>query len=530
MRRSIVIPVLALMALAAGSPLAAAAKPLTIKGKIQGKGTAGARVIALAKDGTSVSATVTGNRFTLVIPSSVKRKGLTINLVAKTGKYLGPIVLARKAKAGKYTTRQAAGGTGYEGLSNGAAGTLDLGAVVFSGGAGTPQLPLPTSAVDTSGAVKLDAKGAPPGAGENGFTEMPKSGNDGSFGADPDKDGIPNAFDQDQNGNLLLNQQDQKTVDAIGKIADHPWIFSSLFVPYADAIKGDASFDQTVQANLAVSFGYNTPDRTRYSSMSVDCLGIAWCSTATVKTGDYTDTAGVPFGRGTPWPFLAGSTTEHVVGIRGNNPAPGGGGFDIALLPNALPAQIVVGQSFAFHAVAGGVDTVSMLALGPYFSAPPVPTKIGATTITPTTTAGTEASPLPNTGTKVDITILRPLRPPVPGAETGTAISMGNLQYGVDVYIPGTGSSPAFCPFAAFSNLSPTLSQYQSKMAFTSSPLADGADDAPPSDARTISFTVDLAQCGSPSVAVGKTVAIDIVASDASNNNAQPQGIRIALQ
>ena len=120
--------------------------------------------------------------------------------------------------------------------------------------------------------------------------------------------------------------------------------------------------------------------------------------------------------------------------------------------------------------------------------------------------------------------------PPVPGAETGTEISMGNLQYGVDVYIPGAGASPSFCPFAAFSNLSPTLSQYQSTMAFTSAPLADSAADAAPSDARTISFTVDLAQCGSPSVTVGKTVAIDIIASDVSNNNAQPQGISIALQ
>ena len=520
-----VVTIVTLIALLVAVPAAAAAKPLTLKGKVQGKGTAGARVVALAKNGASVSAPLASNRFTLKIPASMPRKGISLSLISKKGTYLGPIVLATKKKA-KRATRQT-GGTGYETLSNGAGGTLDMGAIAFTGGAGTPQLPLPTSAVDTGAGVPIDGQGQPSGAGENGLVKTGKSGNDGAFGADPDKDGIPNAFDQDQNGNLVLNQQDQKTVTAVGAIADHPWIFSSLFVPFADAIKGDASFAQTVQQNLAISFGYSTPNRAQYSSMSVDCLGIAWCAAATVKTGDYTDVNGTPYGRGTPWPLVAGSTTEHVIGIRGNNPAPGGGGFDIALLPNSAPSALVVGQSFAFHAVAGGTDTVTMLALGPYFSAPPVPTKIGATEITPATSTTT---PLPNTGTKVDITILRPLRPPVPGAETGTAISMGNLQYGVDVYIPGAGASPAFCPFAAFSNLSSTLSQYQSTMAFTSSPLADSAADAAPSDARTISFTVDLAQCGNPSVAVGKTVAIDIVASDASNNNAQPQGISIALQ
>jgi hypothetical protein len=523
----------ALLAVAATAlvcaPPALAAKPLTLKGKIQGSGTAGAKVVALARNGASVTAPLTGSAFTLTIPGAMSRNGMSINLVGKTGRYLGPIVLATKAKkSAKHATRQAATGTGYENLSANAGGSLNLGAVSFTGGAGTPQLPLPTSAVDTGAGVRINGKGKPQGAGKLGLSKMPKSGNDASAGADPDKDGIPNAFDQDQNGNLLLNQQDQKTVTAINAIADHPFIFSSLFVPFLDSIKGEASFAANVQTLLAVSFGYSTPNAAGYNSMSVDCLGVSWCNTATVKTSDYTNTAGVPYGKGTPWPLLAG-TNRREIGYRANNPAPSPS-FDIAVLPNTPPANLVVGQTFAFHAVQGTTDTVTMLSLGPYFSAPPVPTKLGATTITAATTAGGETLPLPNTGTKVDITVLRPLRPPVPGAETGTAISMGHLQYGVDVYIPRSGGPPSFCPFSAFSNLSSTLSQYQSTMAFTSSPLADSADDAAPSDARTVSFTVDLAACGNASVTTGKTVAIDIVASDAANNNAEPQGIYLALQ
>lgn len=506
------------------APAADAAKPLTIKGKIQGAGTAGARVIALSRTGVAVTAPVTGNRFTLVIPGNVKRKGMTVNLVGRTGRYLGPIVLARKARAkGVSRLRQGTGGTGYQALSAGASGTLNLGTVGFARGAGTPQVPVPAAVVDTAAGVPLDGAGKPLGAGENGLQRMPNGGNDGAFGADPDRDGVVNAFDQDQNGNLLLNQQDQKTVDAIQRVADHPWIFSSLFVPYPQAIQ-TADFAANVRNLLAVSFGYNTPTPDAYSSMSVDCLGIPWCAAATVKTDDYTDAAGTPFGRDVPWPLLAG-TDRHVIGFRRGNMVRS---FDIAVLPNTPPSGLVVGQTFAFHAVKGGTETVSMLALGPYFSAPPVPTRIGTTDITSTTTLGTMISPIPVSGTKVEITILRPLRPAIPGAEAGTSISMGKLNYGVDVYPTGVAAPPAFCPPGAFSGLSATLGPNPARMG--TAPLTDAAPDAQPSPDRTVTFTVDLAQCGSTAVTPGATVAIDVFASDATGSNANAMGIILRLQ
>ena len=93
------ITLVALIALLVAVPAASAAKPLTLKGKVQGKGTAGARVVALAKNGATVSAPLASNRFTLKIPASMPRRGISISLISKQGTYLGPIVLATKKKA-----------------------------------------------------------------------------------------------------------------------------------------------------------------------------------------------------------------------------------------------------------------------------------------------------------------------------------------------------------------------------------------------------------------------------------------------
>jgi hypothetical protein len=83
---------------------------------------------------------------------------------------------------------------------------------------------------------------------------------------------------------------------------------------------------------------------------------------------------------------------------------------------------------------------------------------------------------------KVQITLWRPQRPTIPGAEDGALMDIGGLHYGVDV-------SGAFCRAEDFSDLSETL-----QPASGDAPLVDTAADAPPAGA-TMSFTVDTAAC-----------------------------------
>ena len=123
------------------------------------------------------------------------------------------------------------------------------------------------------------------------------------------------------NGNGVLNAQDTATTTALSNEL-HPFLFSSLFVPYTQATSANASaFDANVQQFLTVNFGASGSGATALPAVSVDCQGIAWCGTATVKTSDY----GYP--KGTPWPKDAAGL--YTVGHRLGQPD-----YDIGLLPN----------------------------------------------------------------------------------------------------------------------------------------------------------------------------------------------------
>lgn len=494
-----------------GAAGVAAGKTVTITGKLKGSALASAQVIAVGKTTGVVTTKAKKGKFTLKLPSSFKKAGATLHIVRANGTYAAPLVL-RKKKAAKKSENQA-GGTGYEGLS-GSVGNLDLGNVGVSGGAATPSTPVPTGATTSTG-VPLKANGAPQGAGELGLVVKSGASADVTQGGDADKDGIVNAVDVDMNGNGILNSQDTATQSGLSAEV-HPFIFSSLFVPYAQATTTNAdAFSANVEQYLAVNFGSAGPAAPDSPTLSVDCAGIEWCATATVKTSDY----GYP--AGTPWPKDAAGL--YTVGHRLGQPD-----YDIGLLPNQPPSGLAVGSTFKF--VAG--TATAALAMGPYFQAPPVLTQIGATPLGDNRPASISVS-----RTSVAITLQRPLRAPVPGAETGTAISMGTLNYGVLVQRQGTGLSgpPAYCPAAAFSGLSPTLAPATSTMAVSSYGIADSAADAAPGPDRTISFTVDLTKCtsgptGSPAASPTASVNIDVFAQDAANNQAITQSIPLTLQ
>lgn len=494
-----------------GAAGVAAGKTVTIKGKLKGSSLASAQVIAVGKTTGVVATKARKGSFSLKLPSSFRKSGATLHIVRANGTYAAPIVL-RKKKGAKKSENQA-GGTGYQGLS-GSVGNLDLGTVAVSGGAANPSAPAPTGATSGSG-VPLKANGAPQGAGELGLVVKPGATGDVTQGGDADKDGIVNAVDVDMNGNGVLNSQDTATQSGLSTEI-HPFLFSSLFVPYAQATTANAdAFTANVQQYLTVNFGASGPGAASLPSLSVDCQGIAWCGTATVKTSDY----GYP--AGTPWPRDAAGL--YTVGHRLSQPD-----YDIGLLPNQPPSAIAVGSTFRF--VAG--SATSALAMAPYFQAPPVLMQLGSATLGDNRPASISVN-----RASVTVTLMRPLRAPVPGAETGTAISMGTLNYGVMVQRFGntTPGPPAYCPASAFSALSPTLAPATSTMAVSSYGISDSATDSAPGPDRTISFTVDLTKCGggpggAPAAAPATNVTIDVFAQDAANNQAITQGIPLALQ
>jgi hypothetical protein len=120
---------------------------------------------------------------------------------------------------------------------------------------------------------------------------------------------------------------------------------------------------------------------------------------------------------------------------------------------------------------------------------------------------GSPGNPVKIAG-KVQITLWRPQRAAIPGAESRTLMDIGGLRYGVDV-------SGAFCRAEDFSDLSETLKPGADREA----PLQDTAADAPPSG-TTLSFTVDTAACAARGGGDtgGGFPMVSIVAQDAAGD------------
>lgn len=499
-------------------PAQASAGSLTLSGKLSGSGLTGARVVIVGEAAGAPSTTVRNGKFTLRLPTSFAKARASVQVLSSGGAYLGPIVLRKGRKSGR--------SVGYLRLSSKAKGSQSLGTVKFRKGAGTPSKPLAAKYTD-SRAVSLNSTGAPKGAGNLGLVLTAKGAraaqgatDQSKPGADPDSDGVVNAMDVDVNGNGILNPQDAQTVAAGKAAGQQPFVFASLFVPFAKAAGGASNYTENVREYLTVNFGLPATSVQAPSAVQVDCQGVPWCAKATVKTAAY------GFPAGSPWPTDA-ATGRQVVGR-----PPAGAGFDIGLLPNVTPAEIAAGQNFQFVITGSDGEKTVPLGLTPYFQAPPSPTSIAGNVIGPNPAEGTTSpgsSPIAVNSTIVPIVVNRPVRPAVPGAEAGRAVSMGKLGYGVYASTMGSSSPPANCPAAAFSDFTPTLSVAAAGSSFG---LADSGDDSPETTGRTIGFSVDLSKCADRSgrsPAPGETVMIDVYAQDAAGNQAITQGIRLKL-
>src|SRR5438445_3064776 len=239
------LPTLALAVLTASSAVEAA-KP--IRGRVRGG--AGYLIVGTSAAGEGVTQTLgTAGTFALKFPGTSAR-GATLQLVGPSGRYFGPVLLRAK------------GQTGFLALS-GKPG--NLGQIVLHDGWATASH-APGKVVDRHRTTPLGSNGAPFGAGRLGVVAVPASArlaaddtgiDPHSPGADPDGDGIVNAYDADDDGDLILDNQDP---DNSG---DHGGVFSTLFVTLENSLNANVgavtrdAIDRSVHDNTNVVFFFD---------------------------------------------------------------------------------------------------------------------------------------------------------------------------------------------------------------------------------------------------------------------------------
>ena len=162
MNRRITIPVcltslLALFALSAGNAFAAASVKVEIK--VSGAGASGGSLLAISSAGKAVRTKLGSKAVSLNVPKATI-SGTTLQLVSKSGTFLGPVVLA-SASGGKkaYLTL---------GKGAGAKSSLKLGTATVKKGYAALSKPLATKLLLTS-SYAAAVKGAPTGSGRLGL-------------------------------------------------------------------------------------------------------------------------------------------------------------------------------------------------------------------------------------------------------------------------------------------------------------------------------------------------------------------------
>jgi hypothetical protein len=507
-------------------PGAAVAKPQTISLKLS---KAGYKVVALDNAGHAVKA---AGRNVKLTPTASR---FTLHLVDAHGNYAGPIVVAGKGT--KIVVGLRGGGR--------------LGTVKVKRGYGLAQAP--KRALDKSRTARA-RKGVPVGARVLGRVAGRSTGSAGA-GLDADRDGVPGAFDVDDDGDLLLDNVDkasQRTPRQTPTGPPNPNLpvgppnpsqppvgSPSPNVPPMAGTPGPATgftlfsnlkldIGLSLNANAgAVTDGQIDDALARWATLAIsvpagdevelDCLGLAYCS--------------------------AGGTGTTLVG---NKPFPGdfdadGDGFgtiargatgDFQLHPGATSAEIGSGDSFIQRVTSGGVETTAAGTLNYVFSTTPAltafTTAAGSGTISYPVAAGglgTDQNPIPvAAGSPITLAFWRPQRKAIEGSGEGSGfVDIGHLTYSADI---PNGPAPAGRPGGGPGPGGKCQGQYASTDAdatVTSDGILDKADDRAAAPANTLSFTVDVDAClaaSSVTWPVGEKLGIDIQARAAQGDNA----------
>ena len=534
------LPLLALVAVVATAFAAAPVSAATVSGTL--KSGKGYTIVVVQSNGKAKKLKVTSTKGTFKV-TGVTLSGASINLISSTGKYWGPVVLA------------GSGTKVYETIKG--SGDLALGTVTRKTGYAVAVAPETRYQTGAAYSVKA-AKGKPVGASKLGRVKVGNgtstlAGYNGP-GKDADLDGIPGAFDIDDNGNLILDNVDRTgregkrlaRVRAFGPALrdicptpDQPQP-AGCTPPTPPSSGGGTSSATTASAptEFKLFSNFKLTDRTSINAniaaitdlnlliaaavpttvtlatqviggatATLDCLGNVYCVSHTVGSATYplVNFAAATF-TGTYLDLATGSTGDAQISP-GAAPADIGAGdaFIEMVGSNSYPGTLNfvfnTAPALASYNVGSGVQTVTydasgVAALG-MSQAAPITLAAGATSLT--------------------VTFWRPQREAL-STETGSWTDIGGLTYRADTPNAPLGSTKRSC-VGAYS--AATSNGAVVATTATSDGVLDPALDAEANVGNTISWTIDLATCFDWSLmASGTAFDLDIQAVSVYGDNA----------
>jgi hypothetical protein len=510
--RRLLFPAAALCALASAAPAVAAPAPIT--GKLTARGYT---LIALGANGRATSVRVNGP-FRLVPPA----RKVTLHLRGPKGVYAGPVVAARRGSRVVLGVRAGA-----------KLGTLRLGRGVARTAKAVPARWLDA----TAWAAAL--RGVPRGAGRLGLVRSPAVGRTGP-GRDQDRDGIPGAFDVDDNGNLVLDNVDRAAggrarvaqAGAPGADANAFSVFSNFHFDLSETLNAnaggvtDAQIDAAMtRAGSFVGLVFQVP----YGSVQLDCGALSYCSAGGTGRTAEPHPDGAPFSGGT---IARGPTGDFQLRTFAPATKIGAGDTFIERVGDGASAHELTGVlNYMFNttpAARSWSDSAGDAGTFAYPVAADAP--------------GTRRNPLPvardaEGKVKMTFSFWRPQRKAIPGAGEGDGfVDIGGLDYQVNVpngpQGPGPqpiGAQPARGPQScALANLSSGDAGLHPLPPFA---LTDTAADRPADPANTLTVTIDLTGClaaAGLSLEPGQSLAFELQAKSRVGDNAD-QGFTICL-
>jgi hypothetical protein len=485
--------------LLAAAPTSAATKKIT--GKLSQPGFT---VLALDGDGEAASKPAQANgKFKLRPPA----KRVSLHLRAADGTYAGPIVIDKKGPNGKKAIL---------GVDAGA----ELGKVKVRDDFAKLKDELERSDQDRKRKAKAK-RGVPIGAGNFGRVAAPATGVAGP-GQDLDRDGIPGALDIDDDGDLVLDNNDAVTgpspararaargQQAPPEIFDiHTQLTPPGFTPNANT---PGSTDAQIESALPIG-GRLQMEIIPGDSSELDCAGdpstypprpgLPYCSLG--GTGRAWE-GGVDLANQDPFPECCDPDGD---GFGSLQPVPGRPAPANVISHGATSSQIASGDLLIQRVTTGGEETLFPATLQFVLATSPAVVSFSDTAGNSTTVSypgpgpgdpGTEGNGFPvAAGPDGDVTLTltfwRPQRRPIP-PETGSWIDIGGLTYTTQVQHvggPATGTVQKPCPQSAFSTSDPQL--VPPSPAVPAPGFTDLADDQPASPANTITYTLNLTDC-----------------------------------
>ena len=528
LKTALILPLLFLALSAISFIETAQAQSVTLKGNI--KNASGYTLILLNKDGSSKTKVLpSSGAFSFGSVKLSKLKNASLQLVSSDGRYFGPVVLGKKGT--KVSINFSGKNPRYEKI-------LNVGKIAIKSGYAIAAKSL-FAALYVAPKVNADGDGKPIGAGKSGIVNTTsdkltshsiKTYALSSPGDDPDRDGIINALDADDNGNGVLDSADPESAGGDAPYVGLNFDFRrTLNAHVRDGLSAEV-IDAVVSAenSFASTFFISLPlDSTIDGGYLICGDALSYCrpNTPLGYSGGISESSDAYRGPLSSLLNLAGYPILERISVSGN-PA-----IALSMQPRVGRDVFRAGDVYRVVLTSGANEVSSRtFSLPPYFISVPalkdyttnsITTIVDYNSVTPTSGSipGNSSSDPIVLGTDGLLTVnfWRPQREPV-GEEVGYQ-DFGALNYGVII-----SNAQATCA-GFYTNVSSDLVEDSTALGTANSPLANqGANLNPLVDQTTdrlasvsnlLSFTVDLKSCLARSGGSPGTYSVTISAAGA---------------